>query len=205
MSGEARAKPTFCGRDAPEFVTSSYKVPPAGMHLAFLLPSPPHKHVGMRLPSFQAPFRGKSRISHGNPRTNSGGGKGGGGGGGERQPRVLLTAAAGAGMPGSWAACPRACSWWPVLPLQVWRGGSLPAGCGGWRPPIPIAPLPAPTPGLALRLRLTGLSAPATRRKLFELARAFSEKTRMRKSKRKHLSKHQSYPFRPGAGWGRGR
>ncbi|XP_027481385.1 CUE domain-containing protein 1 [Zalophus californianus] len=32
----------------------------------------------------------------------------------------------------------------------------------------------------------------STRRKLFELARAFSEKTRMRKSKRKHLSKHQS-------------
>ncbi|XP_059003662.1 CUE domain-containing protein 1 [Mustela lutreola] len=32
----------------------------------------------------------------------------------------------------------------------------------------------------------------STRRKLFELARAFSEKTKMRKSKRKHLSKHQS-------------
>uniref|UniRef100_A0A8C8Z683 CUE domain containing 1 n=1 Tax=Prolemur simus TaxID=1328070 RepID=A0A8C8Z683_PROSS len=31
-----------------------------------------------------------------------------------------------------------------------------------------------------------------TRRKLFELARAFSEKTKMRKSKRKHLLKHQS-------------
>uniref|UniRef100_G1SJJ0 CUE domain containing 1 n=1 Tax=Oryctolagus cuniculus TaxID=9986 RepID=G1SJJ0_RABIT len=32
----------------------------------------------------------------------------------------------------------------------------------------------------------------STRRKLFELARAFSEKTKMRKSKRKHLLKHQS-------------
>ncbi|NXS37409.1 CUED1 protein, partial [Pomatostomus ruficeps] len=31
----------------------------------------------------------------------------------------------------------------------------------------------------------------STRKKLFELARAFSEKTRMRKSKRKHLLKHQ--------------
>ncbi|KAF5916001.1 hypothetical protein HPG69_003074 [Diceros bicornis minor] len=44
----------------------------------------------------------------------------------------------------------------------------------------------------------------STRRKLFELARAFSEKTKMRKSKRKHLSKHQSYPFQPGTGWGGG-
>ncbi|XP_066220745.1 CUE domain-containing protein 1 [Saccopteryx leptura] len=32
----------------------------------------------------------------------------------------------------------------------------------------------------------------STRRKLFELAKAFSEKTKMRKSKRKHLLKHQS-------------
>lgn len=40
---------------------------------------------------------------------------------------------------------------------------------------------------------------PATRKKLFELARAFSEKTKMRKSKRKHLLKHQVYPKR---GWG---
>ncbi|XP_064127356.1 CUE domain-containing protein 1 [Loxodonta africana] len=32
----------------------------------------------------------------------------------------------------------------------------------------------------------------STRRKLFELARAFSEKTKMRKSKRKHLLKHHS-------------
>lgn len=32
----------------------------------------------------------------------------------------------------------------------------------------------------------------STRRKLFELARAFSEKTKMRKSKRKHLPKHPS-------------
>nr|XP_033778160.1 CUE domain-containing protein 1 isoform X2 [Geotrypetes seraphini] len=31
----------------------------------------------------------------------------------------------------------------------------------------------------------------STRKKLFELARAFSEKTKMRKSKRKHLMKHQ--------------
>ncbi|CAO2644764.1 CUE domain-containing protein 1 [Lemmus lemmus] len=34
----------------------------------------------------------------------------------------------------------------------------------------------------------------STRRKLFELARAFSEKTKMRKSKRRHLPKLQSYP-----------
>ncbi|XP_008587208.1 PREDICTED: CUE domain-containing protein 1, partial [Galeopterus variegatus] len=34
----------------------------------------------------------------------------------------------------------------------------------------------------------------STRRKLFELARAFSEKTKMRKSKRKHLLKHQLGP-----------
>ncbi|KFZ51888.1 CUE domain-containing protein 1, partial [Antrostomus carolinensis] len=39
----------------------------------------------------------------------------------------------------------------------------------------------------------------STRKKLFELARAFSEKTKMRKSKRKHLLKHQVYPER---GWG---
>ncbi|XP_073653911.1 CUE domain-containing protein 1 isoform X2 [Tursiops truncatus] len=45
----------------------------------------------------------------------------------------------------------------------------------------------------------------STRRKLFELARAFSEKTKMRKSKRKHLLKHQSYPFQPGTGWQRRR
>ncbi|XP_038615620.1 CUE domain-containing protein 1 isoform X1 [Tachyglossus aculeatus] len=32
----------------------------------------------------------------------------------------------------------------------------------------------------------------STRRKLFELARAFSEKTKMRKTKRKHLLKHQA-------------
>lgn len=32
----------------------------------------------------------------------------------------------------------------------------------------------------------------STRRKLFELARAFSEKTKMRKSKKKHLPKLQS-------------
>uniref|UniRef100_A0A8C0VM44 CUE domain containing 1 n=1 Tax=Cyanistes caeruleus TaxID=156563 RepID=A0A8C0VM44_CYACU len=36
----------------------------------------------------------------------------------------------------------------------------------------------------------------STRKKLFELARAFSEKTKMRKSKRKHLLKHQVYPER---------
>uniref|UniRef100_A0A8I3WDN6 CUE domain containing 1 n=1 Tax=Callithrix jacchus TaxID=9483 RepID=A0A8I3WDN6_CALJA len=40
----------------------------------------------------------------------------------------------------------------------------------------------------------------STRRKLFELARAFSEKTKMRKSKRKHLLRHHSYPFQPGTG-----
>ncbi|GAB1296647.1 CUE domain-containing protein 1 [Apodemus speciosus] len=36
----------------------------------------------------------------------------------------------------------------------------------------------------------------STRRKLFELARAFSEKTKMRKSKKKHLPKLQSEDFR---------
>lgn len=41
-----------------------------------------------------------------------------------------------------------------------------------------------------------GCFLPATRKKLFELARAFSEKTKMRKSKRKHLLKHQVYPKR---------
>lgn len=39
-----------------------------------------------------------------------------------------------------------------------------------------------------------GCFLPATRKKLFELARAFSEKTKMRKSKRKHLLRHQLYP-----------
>ncbi|XP_014346826.1 CUE domain-containing protein 1b isoform X5 [Latimeria chalumnae] len=35
-------------------------------------------------------------------------------------------------------------------------------------------------------------SSTATRKKLFELARAFSEKTKMRKPKRKHMLKHQA-------------
>ncbi|KAB0399339.1 hypothetical protein E2I00_012381, partial [Balaenoptera physalus] len=64
-----------------------------------------------------------------------------------------------------------------------------------------------PSPGGQLPAALAAgsqVSLPlATRRKLFELARAFSEKTKMRKSKRKHLLKHQSYPFQPGTGWQR--
>ncbi|MGH0181702.1 UNVERIFIED_CONTAM: hypothetical protein FKN15_007549 [Acipenser sinensis] len=35
----------------------------------------------------------------------------------------------------------------------------------------------------------------STRKKLFEIARSFSEKTKMRKPKRKALLKHQAYPF----------
>lgn len=77
-----------------------------------------------------------------------------------------------------------------------------------------LSPLPSPTslptcprPGGQLPAALAAgsqVSLPlATRRKLFELARAFSEKTKMRKSKRKHLLKHQSYPFQPGTGWQR--
>ncbi|MGH0190014.1 UNVERIFIED_CONTAM: hypothetical protein FKN15_041406, partial [Acipenser sinensis] len=38
-------------------------------------------------------------------------------------------------------------------------------------------------------------STAATRKKLFEIARSFSEKTKMRKPKRKALLKHQAYPF----------
>lgn len=179
----------------------------------------------MRLPSFQAPFQGKSEISHGNPRTSSGGGEGRKGGGRKESQDALLFVAAekeypalrlpavpglacsglycpcrlvqdgrltpaghqpGITSPAPWAltpACPPACS---------------PGGDGG---PAPASPEPrwaatcCCTPAAGLQVSLS----PATRRKLFELARAFSEKTKMRKSKRKHLLKHQSYPFWPGA------
>lgn len=46
---------------------------------------------------------------------------------------------------------------------------------------------------LTLALPLPSLAA--TRKKLFEIARTFSEKTKRRKSKRKVLLKHHSYPF----------
>lgn len=42
-----------------------------------------------------------------------------------------------------------------------------------------------------------GVSPSATRKKLFEIARTFSEKTKRRKSKRKVLLKHHSYPQEP--------
>uniref|UniRef100_A0A8C5NTY1 CUE domain containing 1 n=1 Tax=Jaculus jaculus TaxID=51337 RepID=A0A8C5NTY1_JACJA len=51
---------------------------------------------------------------------------------------------------------------------------------------------PSSVPGNLAFLRENLAEMGATRRKLFELARAFSEKTKMRKSKRKHLPKHQS-------------
>lgn len=107
------------------------------------------------------------------------------------------------------ASCPWSSSWQPLLPLQA-----IP----GWQPHAPGASLPqlpgllgapcpsAPSPGGQLLGNLAAGSQvplpPATQRKLFELARAFSEKTKMRKSKRKHLLKHQSYPLWPGTGWG---
>lgn len=40
----------------------------------------------------------------------------------------------------------------------------------------------------------TVLLPTATRKKLFEIARSFSEKTRRKKSKKRALPKHQSYP-----------
>lgn len=79
-------------------------------------------------------------------------------------------------------------------------------GAGGCHTAGPGCPLPItqgsfgesfgvrPSPGCCF--------LPATRKKLFELARAFSEKTKMRKSKRKHLLKHQVYPNRAGELWG---
>lgn len=78
---------------------------------------------------------------------------------------------------------------------------------GSWaslhiRPPTPLRPaLGGQLPGPLAAGSQVSLPA-ATRRKLFELARAFSEKTKMRKSKRKHLLKHQSYPFWPGPAGG---
>lgn len=44
-------------------------------------------------------------------------------------------------------------------------------------------------------MTLNVFSPTATRKKLFEIARTFSEKTKRRKSKRKVLLKHHSYPF----------
>lgn len=65
-------------------------------------------------------------------------------------------------------------------------GRLLPIACGSFGKGFEVRPS-------------LGCFLPATRKKLFELARAFSEKTKMRKSKRKHLLKHQVYPKR---GWG---
>lgn len=73
-------------------------------------------------------------------------------------------------------------------------GGSRTAGPG------PLFPIAHGSFGKGFGARSSpGCFLPATRKKLFELARAFSEKTKMRKSKRKHLLKHQVYPKR---GWG---
>lgn len=180
----------------------------------------------MRLPSFQAPFQGKSGISHGNPRTNSGGGKGDGGRRRERKPRCIAVCLSG-GVPGSrgcqlslvWfavacaapagrprmaASLPQGASlssplWLPVLSRQPAHLPPALAGVGAC-PSLLLSP-GGQLPG-ALAAGLQVSLPPATRRKLFELARAFSEKTKMRKSKRKHLLKHQSYPFWPGTGWG---
>lgn len=92
----------------------------------------------------------------------------------------------------------------PCRPSQ--DGASLPWGASLASPPqLPGHPAcirPEPW-WVAPRCPAAGSQVPlpaATRRKLFELARAFSEKTKMRKSKRKHLLKHQSYPFWPGPG-----
>lgn len=86
------------------------------------------------------------------------------------------------------------------------QGTSLTPVCDGCHLfPSPTSLPTCPSPGGQLPAALAAgsqVSLPlATRRKLFELARAFSEKTKMRKSKRKHLLKHQSYPFQPGTGW----
>lgn len=179
----------------------------------------------MRLPSFQAPFQGKSEINHGNPRTNSGGGEGRRGGGRQESQDALLFAAEkdypARGLPAVPAlACSGLC--WPcrltqddcVSPPGHQPGITFPApwaltpACppvsspGGDGGPAPSSPEPwwaascCCTPAAGSQVSLSA----ATRRKLFELARAFSEKTKMRKSKRKHLLKHQSYPFWSGTG-----
>lgn len=75
-------------------------------------------------------------------------------------------------------------------------------GVGGSHTPGPAPLLPTARGSFGfLGETLTSCFPPATRKKLFELARAFSEKTKMRKSKRKHLLKHQVYPER-GCGTG---
>lgn len=146
------------------------------------------------------------------------------GGGKESQDALLFVSAAEYPDLGA-ASCPWSGLQWPVLPLQAdpgWQlhspkapachhlSGSLhsrqpahlpPALAGvGACPSLLLSP-GGQLPG-ALAAGLQVSLPPATRRKLFELARAFSEKTKMRKSKRKHLLKHQSYPFWPGTGWG---
>jgi hypothetical protein len=116
---------------------------------------------------------------------------------------VWLSVVAGEGIPGSWAAglglAVVACA---APSGRCGMAAYLPR-CAGLVTSLSLAPTPDLGGGGGEAIwcsgcqeneELTGLSAPATRRKLFELARAFSEKTKMRKSKRKHLPKHQSYP-----------
>lgn len=83
---------------------------------------------------------------------------------------------------------------WAVAAGHWGAGGSCAAGPGH------LLPITCGSFGKGFGARPSpGCFLPATRKKLFELARAFSEKTKMRKSKRKHLLKHQVYPKR---GWG---
>lgn len=100
------------------------------------------------------------------------------------------------GSPAAWPSVPAGPGGAPGSPL--WAAGPARA-LGG--PSCPCSNPHQPAPVLGAAGSQVSLS-PATRRKLFELARAFSEKTKMRKSKRKHLLKHQSYPC-PGTGWRR--
>ena len=164
----------------------------------------------MRLPSFQAPFQGKSGISYGNPRPTLEVARGGGRWR-ERKPRCIAVCQAEeeyyiSGCQLSLVQLPVASAAPAGHPRMA---ASHPWGSTSPAPWAPGSPCPsAPSPGGQLPGNLaTGSQVslpPATQRKLFELARAFSEKTKMRKSKRKHLLKHQSYPFWPGSGWGMG-
>lgn len=58
------------------------------------------------------------------------------------------------------------------------------------RPPDRTVVLPEASPDV--------FSPSATRKKLFEIARAFSDKTKRRRSRRRVLLKHHSYPGAPG-------
>lgn len=92
------------------------------------------------------------------------------------------------GSPDAWPSVPAGPGGAPGSPL---RAAGPARALGGLSCPCSNPHQPAPVLGAAgSQVSLS----PATRRKLFELARAFSEKTKMRKSKRKHLLKHQSYP-----------